>query len=79
VAEYRIVTARRRDSDEPMGYFDRWHAIVFLGKERIGFGQGFTLRRAERRARSIAREHQRKQLRRRGQLREVRETPYELP
>jgi hypothetical protein len=57
--EYRISTVRSRDSGRPVGYFDRWHSLVTLGEREVGYGQGFTKQRAERRARKIASEHER--------------------
>lgn len=58
-ATYRIVTLPSRGSGETVGYFDRWHAVVYLGDDKVGYGQGFTRRRAERRARRLADGHRR--------------------
>jgi len=77
VVEYRIVTVRSADSGEAVGYFDRWHALVLLGDQRLAYGQGFTRRRAERRARKLARRLHRASPQR--TLQPVRETTYRPP
>jgi hypothetical protein len=59
VVDYRIATVRSTDSGRPVGYFDRWHALVFLDDRELGYGQGFTRRRAERRAEQLASRHNR--------------------
>jgi hypothetical protein len=77
VVEYRIVTVRSADSGEPVGYFDRWHALVFFGDRLLGYGQGFTRLRAERRAKKVARRLHRALPQR--TLQPVRETSYRPP
>jgi hypothetical protein len=77
MVEYRIVTVRSADSGQPVGYFDRWHALVFLGDRLLGYGQGFTSRRAERRAKKVARRLHLPSPQR--TLQPVRETSYRPP
>jgi hypothetical protein len=75
--DYRIVTVPRKESGLPIGYFDRWHSVVFVGDRHIDYAQGWTRRRAERRAQKLARSHYGAMLQR-AELGSVRETSYKV-